>query len=246
MSSLTVFKAKSSKKRCILKCHLSLFPSRKLKVQSIIWATSSEKVPLYMCKMHIHFILHMCKVSSGPLFSIHKFCNRQWFMMHGCAGWFGHLLSTIYICQKIYSRLSLSRSPRESLKYFKISVPRHNYQICRIEEKINQTTIFHKWICNLTPEVRDILKILWKRGEIAPEEQFLLFSTIFCYLLLDFHVKTGTRISIRDKRSFEISEVEIMRVNCIFAGCRLYDEHCRKRTHMHFPGNIGRDQCVHL
>ena len=37
-------------------------------------------------------------------------------------------------------------------------------------------------------EIRDILKILWKRGEIAPLEQFLLFSTIFCYLLLDFHL----------------------------------------------------------
>ena len=29
---------------------------------------------------------------------------------------------------------------------------------------------------------------------------FSLFSTIFCYLFLDFHVKTGTRISLRDKR----------------------------------------------
>ena len=42
------------------------------------------------------------------------------------------------------------------------------YQICRIEEKINRTTTFHKWVYNLTPEVRDILKILWKSGEIAP------------------------------------------------------------------------------
>ena len=25
--------------------------------------------------------------------------------------------------------------------------------------------------------------IMWKRGEIAPEEQFLLFSTLFCNLL---------------------------------------------------------------
>ena len=30
-----------------------------------------------------------------------------------------------------------------------------------------------------------MLTILWKRGEIAPEEQFLLLSTIFCYLMLD-------------------------------------------------------------
>ena len=28
-------------------------------------------------------------------------------------------------------------------------------------------------------EVREILKILWKRGEIAPYEQFLLFSQYF-------------------------------------------------------------------
>ena len=34
-------------------------------------------------------------------------------------------------------------------------------------------------------------------------------------MLLDFHVKTGTRFSLRDKRLLEISKVEIMRVNCI-------------------------------
>ena len=59
-----------------------------------------------------------------------------------------------------------------------------------------------------------MLKILWERGEIAPEEQFLLVSTIFCYLMLDCYVKTGIRISLRDKRLFEITEVEITRVDC--------------------------------
>ena len=78
------------------------------------------------------------------------------------------------------------------------------YQIFRIEENINQTITVNKWICNLTPEVKSILKILWKRGEIAPEEQFL-FSSIFCYLLLEFHGKTGTRFSLRGKQLFEIS-----------------------------------------
>ena len=68
----------------------------------------------------------------------------------------------------------------------------------------------------MTPEVRDIQKIFWKRGEIAHDEQFLLLSTIFCYLLVDFHVKTGTKVSPRDKRLFEINEVEITRVDCIF------------------------------
>ena len=59
-----------------------------------------------------------------------------------------------------------------------------------------------------------MLKLLWKRGEIAPEEQFLLLSTIFCYLMLDFYVKTGIRYSLRDKRLFEITEVEITMVDC--------------------------------
>ena len=51
-------------------------------------------------------------------------------------------------------------------------------------------------------------------GEIAPKEQFLLLSTIFCYLMLDFYVKTRIRFSLRDKRLFEITEVEITRVDC--------------------------------
>ena len=59
-----------------------------------------------------------------------------------------------------------------------------------------------------------MLKILCERGEIAPEEQFLLLSTIFCYLMLDLYVKRGIRFSLRDKRLFEITEVEITRVDC--------------------------------
>ena len=58
------------------------------------------------------------------------------------------------------------------------------------------------------------VEILRKRGEIAPEAQFLLLSTIFCYLMLEFYVKTRIRFSFRDKRLFEITEVEITRVDC--------------------------------
>ena len=61
-----------------------------------------------------------------------------------------------------------------------------------------------------------MLKILWNRAEIAPEEQYLLLSTIFCYMVLDFCVKTRIRFSRRDKRLFEITGVEITRVDCIF------------------------------
>ena len=61
-----------------------------------------------------------------------------------------------------------------------------------------------------------MLKILWERGEIAPEEQFLLLSTIFCYLMLDFCVKARIRFSLQDKRLFEITKVEITSVDCIY------------------------------
>ena len=42
------------------------------------------------------------------------------------------------------------------------------------------------------------------------------FSSFPQYFLpvLDFHVQEGTRISLRDKRLYEINEVEITRVNC--------------------------------
>ena len=52
-----------------------------------------------------------------------------------------------------------------------------------------------------------------ERGEIA-QERFLLLSTIFCNLILDFYVKTRISFSLRDKQLFEITEVEIMRVDC--------------------------------
>ena len=60
-----------------------------------------------------------------------------------------------------------------------------------------------------------MLKILWKRVKIAPQEQFLLLSTLFCYLMLDFYVKIRIRFSLRDTPLFEITEVEITRVDCL-------------------------------
>ena len=72
-----------------------------------------------------------------------------------------------------------------------------------------------------------MLKILWEREAIAPEEQYLLLSKIFYYLMLDFYVKTGIRFSLRDKRLFEITEVEITRVDYIYEIAMI-----RKRSHM--------------
>ena len=54
-----------------------------------------------------------------------------------------------------------------------------------------------------------------KRRNCSPQEQFLFFSTIFHNLILDFCVITRTRFFLRDKRLFEITEVEITRVDCI-------------------------------
>ena len=68
-----------------------------------------------------------------------------------------------------------------------------------------------------------MLKILWKRGEIAPEEQFILLSTIFYYLMLDYYVTRGIRFSLRDKRLFEITKVEITRVDCILMSMLNHD-----------------------
>ena len=65
-----------------------------------------------------------------------------------------------------------------TLKYFEISVP-HHIRFAEFRKKINRRTTFNKCVCNLTPDFRDVLKILWKRE---------VFSTIFCYLLLDLHV----------------------------------------------------------
>ena len=109
-----------------------------------------------------------------------------------------------------YSRLVISKSKGypEILRDIRIST----YQICRFEETtINRTTIFHKWICDLAPEVRDLLKILWKRGTLffSPFPQYLAKHCLISML------KTRTRFSLRDKRLFEISEVEITKVDCI-------------------------------
>ena len=54
-----------------------------------------------------------------------------------------------------------------------------------------------------------------EKGRNCPKEQFLLFSTILYNLILDFCVITRTRFFLQDKRLFEITEVEITRVDYI-------------------------------
>ena len=52
----------------------------------------------------------------------------------------------------------LFQSPRDSLKYFEISIPPH-IRFAELRKKINQTTTFHKLICNLTPEIKRYIYI---------------------------------------------------------------------------------------
>ena len=82
--------------------------------------------------------------------------------MGNCEEFVLHLVKDV-----LYNQLSLSRIPRDSLKHFEIKVLRH-IRFSELRKKINRTTTFNKFICNWTLEVRDISKILWKRGEIAP------------------------------------------------------------------------------
>ena len=60
-----------------------------------------------------------------------------------------------------------------------------------------------------------IENIVEKGRNCSPGAIFLLFSTIFCNQILDSCVKTRTRFSLRDNRLFEITEVEITRVDCM-------------------------------
>ena len=65
-----------------------------------------------------------------------------------------------------YSRISFSNS--KGLYKILRDIRTSTYQICRLEEIINRTIAFNKCTCNWTLAVIDMLKILWKRGEIAP------------------------------------------------------------------------------
>ena len=72
----------------------------------------------------------------------------------------------MYLPFNIQSTLVISNSKGLSVTLRDIRTS--TYQVFRIEEIIIRTTTFNKYICNWTLEVRDISKILWKRGEIAP------------------------------------------------------------------------------
>ena len=74
--------------------------------------------------------------------------------------------AALVLLHNIKSTLVISNS--KGLSEILRDIRTSTYQICRIEEKLIRLTTFINYMCNWTLEVRDILKILWKRGEIAP------------------------------------------------------------------------------
>ena len=76
--------------------------------------------------------------------------------------------------KQIQSTLVISNS--KGLSEILRDIRTSTYQTCRIEEKRIRLTTFNKYMCNWTLEVRDILKILWKRGENPP-----LFHNIYLH-----------------------------------------------------------------
>ena len=98
--------------------------------------------------------------------------------------------------------ISKSKGPFETLRDIRTST----YQIFRIDENINRTARFHKWIYNLTPLVRNIYWNIVEKGRNC--SWFLLLFIIFCHRMLDFYVKTRTWFFLRDKWLFEIIEAE--------------------------------------
>ena len=107
----------------------------------------------------------------------------------------------------IYSRFSLSRSQRDSLKYFEISILRHIRFAELSKLPIEQPNFTNEPVICLHYSKIYVENIVEKGEKL----QFLFISTIF--YLLSWPTRR-IRFSLRDKRLFEITEVEITRVDC--------------------------------
>ena len=127
-------------------------------------------------------------------------CTTTLVSREGNDSWLCHLMGTFTFIKAKYSKLqpgiclpdiqccitrnttqreimiklqSLSRSSRDSLEYFEISVPRQ-IRLAELRKTVNRTTTFNKWICNSTPEVKRYFEnIVEKRrncslGAISP------------------------------------------------------------------------------
>ena len=115
--------------------------------------------------------------------------GRVWLHIHGRVLQFPplrtttkrhHILSLLsFLCKqsKISIQSTLVISNSNGLSEIHLIYPYLDTSDLQNWGKKNRTITFHKWIYNLNPQVRDMLKNLWKKGEIA----LYFCSTMFCY-----------------------------------------------------------------
>ena len=115
-------------------------------------------------------------------------CARWVIYLHCVEQKLGNLLELhLLLYFDIQSTLVISKlkGPSETLRDIHTST----YQIFRIEVNTNRTTNFtNECVIRLLKLEIYLENSVGMGGEIAPEEQFLLLTTIFCNLMLDFYV----------------------------------------------------------
>ena len=84
------------------------------------------------------------------------------------------------------------------MKHFEISVLRH-IRFAGLRKTINRTTTFNRMNI-FDSKVRDILKILWKRGEISPLYHNILLPVGRSLCYNRDQIFTSRKAVIRDKR----------------------------------------------
>ena len=89
-----------------------------------------------------------------------------------------------HLNQRMYSRLLLSQNRKDPQKHFEISVFRHiRFAVLR-KKQYELPNFTNDYVIGLL-KLEIYMENIVEKGEIAPQEQFLLFSTIFCNLISD-------------------------------------------------------------
>ena len=111
-----------------------------------LWANSTGDI----------FLIFPVNRSWHFVFGVYNFILMYVFKMHaeGVLCKFCHLHKSTLVISNYKGLSEILRDIRTS-----------TYQICRIGEKLIRLTTFNKYMCTC---ILNILKILWKRGEIAP------------------------------------------------------------------------------
>ena len=135
------------------------------------------------------------------------------------------------LCYYTYSRLSLSRNRRDPKKQFEISVLRHIRFVVLRTKQFEQPIFTNDYVIWLLWIEMYIENIVEKGRNCSPGAISPLFHNIlspdFRFLCL-----TRTRFFLRDKRLFEITEVEKTRVDCILMLTDINNRHWEILFHL--------------